>query len=77
MSIQSIARNIQLIAKVYCRVIQMGKMLLYAVHCFVTYYYSNSDDLFYEALKTQLQIINPPVILVKDHHLKYRLYHEF
>ena len=49
--IPSIARNIQLIAKLYSEAKKMEKMLLYTIHCFVTYYYSNGDHLFHETLK--------------------------
>ena len=48
--IPSIARNIQLIAKLYSEVKEMEKMSLYTIHCFVTYYYSNGDHLFYETV---------------------------
>lgn len=47
LSIQSIARNIPPVAKIYCIVTQMREMSLYALHCFVTYYYRNAYSISY------------------------------
>lgn len=65
-------KNIQPIAKKYCVLIELEDMSPYAEPCLVTHYYSNGNDLFQEALLTYLQIINPLVISIKDHHLTCR-----
>lgn len=71
-SLQPTTKNIQPIAKKYCVLIELEDMSLYAEPRSVTHYYSNGTDLFQEALITYLQIINPLVISIKDHHLTCR-----